>query len=137
MFHNTIRTFEKQVVTLALNLNNWRSFDLFHRTTSTIWYHANIPMYMYPGGKLDLSCTLRTIHYGYQIVHCYPHTCKQMSSKINLFGQCDNAWLSWQPTRVVHKVLRHSLFCQKDRTSVETTYMITNYYIYVMGNALA
>ena len=35
-------------------------------------------------------------------------------------------------TRVVCKVLGHSLFCQKDRTSVETTYMVTNYYIYVI-----
>ena len=35
-------------------------------------------------------------------------------------------------TRVVRKVLRHSLFCQKDRTSVQTTFMVTKYYIYVI-----
>ena len=35
-------------------------------------------------------------------------------------------------TRVVRKVLRHSLFFQKDRTSIQTTYMVTKYYIYVI-----
>ena len=35
-------------------------------------------------------------------------------------------------TRVVRKVLRHSLFCQKHRAPVQTTYKVTKYYIYVI-----